>query len=97
MNLRKAARGRECQIRIPNHCLRDTETVVLCHVRFPGITGMGMKAPDIFGSYGCFACHQICDGQRKSEFTFEQRRLFLLEGMLRTQTILLNEGKLAVA
>jgi hypothetical protein len=39
---------------------------------------------------------QIVDGQRNSEFTFEERRLFLLEGMVRTQAILLSEGRIKV-
>ncbi len=92
--LRKLAKGRECQIRVPGCCLPGNETVVGCHVRMAGVSGIGMKADDLFIAYGCYACHQIVDGQRKSEFTFEQRRLFLLEGMVRTQYLLLREGKL---
>jgi hypothetical protein len=94
--LTKQARGRECQIRIPLHCLGTTETVVACHIRMIGISGIGMKAPSIFCSWGCQICHQIVDGQRNSEFTFEERRLFLLEGMVRTQAILLSEGRIKV-
>jgi hypothetical protein len=93
-NLRKEARGRDCQIRVPNHCLCTNETVVGCHIRMSGITGFGIKAPDFFIAFGCYACHQIVDGQRNSEFTPNERRLFLLEGMARTQAILLREGKI---
>jgi hypothetical protein len=96
MNLRKLAKGRDCTIRIPGHCLNDNDTVVLCHIRMAGVTGMHLKSNDIHGAYGCFACHQIVDGQRNSEFTFEERRLFLLEGMVRTQAILLSEGRIKV-
>jgi hypothetical protein len=96
-SLRKLAKGRECEIRIPNHCLRSNETVVLCHLRIAGLSGIGMKAPDLFGAYGCHRCHAICDGQINSEFTYEERRLFLLEGMVRTQAILLREGKIGVS
>lgn len=92
----KLARGRPCQIRVPAHCLGGTETTVACHVRMIGISGMGIKAPSLFCAWGCFACHQIVDGQRKSEFSYEERRLMLLEGMLRTQDILLREGKLSI-
>jgi hypothetical protein len=92
VNLRKLAKGRECQIRIPLHCLRTNETVVGCHVRMIGLSGMGMKSDDLFIAHGCFMCHAICDGQRNSEFTADERRLFLLEGMVRTQAILLREG-----
>ncbi len=94
INLRQQARGRECQIRVPNHCLRTNETVVGCHVRMAGITGIGMKADDLFIAHGCYACHQIVDGQRNSEFSFEERRLMLLEGVIRTQAPLVSEGKI---
>lgn len=93
--LRSEARGRDCEIRVPGHCLPGNETVVGCHVRMTGISGMGLKSPDFLIAYGCFACHQVVDGQRKSEYTYEQRRLMLLEGMARTQVILWNEGKLS--
>jgi hypothetical protein len=93
--LRSEAQGRNCEIRVPGHCLPGNETVVGCHVRMIGVSGIGMKAPDFLIAYGCFACHQIVDGQRKSEFTAEQRRLMLLEGMVRTQVILYQEGKLS--
>jgi hypothetical protein len=96
VNLRKQARGRECQIRVPNHCLRTTETVVGCHLRMAGLTGFGLKADDLFISWGCYACHQIVDGQRNSEFSHDERRLMLLEGVIRTQAILLNEGKINI-
>lgn len=94
--LTKSARDRECTIRVPDHCLRTTETVVACHVRMSGISGYGIKAPDLFIAFGCFACHQIVDGQRNSEFSADERRLMLLEGMVRTQAILLSEGLILI-
>lgn len=93
-NLRDQARGRDCTIRVPGHCCGNPETVVGCHVRMAGVSGMGMKSPDIFIAFGCFPCHQVVDGQRKSEFSYEQRRLMLLEAMVRTQAILWREGKI---
>ena len=92
--LTKLARGRECQIRVPQHCLHTTETVVACHVRMIGISGYGIKAPSLFCAWGCYQCHAIVDGQKNSEYTADERRLMLLEGMVRTQAILLKEGKL---
>jgi hypothetical protein len=94
MNLRKQAKGRECLIRVPNHCLRGNETVVGCHVRMSGISGFGLKAPDLFIAWGCHACHDIVDGRRNSTFTYDERRLMLLEGMLRTQDVLVREWKI---
>ena len=32
-DLRKAARGRECQVRIPGVCNGNSETSVLAHIR----------------------------------------------------------------
>jgi hypothetical protein len=90
----KSAKGRECQIRIPNQCLGSTETVVLCHLRMTGISGFGIKAPSQLATFGCFRCHQIVDGQRNSTYTADERRLFLLEGMARTQAIWIREGLL---
>lgn len=40
-NLRKEARGRECQIRIPGVCNGNPETVVLTHYRLAGTCGNG--------------------------------------------------------
>lgn len=81
-------------IRVPGFCRGDTESTVLCHVRMIGISGMGLKAPDVLGAHGCAECHAVVDGQRKSEYTKDQRRLMLLEGMVRTQYWLISEGYL---
>ena len=101
MNLRKEAKGRECQIRIPGVCNGNSETVVLCHLnnkRLFGV-GTGQKVPDMFGAHGCSACHEVVDVDLrfhdgngwKDE---EQTRLLFYEGVFRTQNILLKEGKL---
>ena len=66
-DLRKLARGRECQVRLPG-CTNDTETVVLAHVRIAGISGMGHKAPDLLGSWCCYRCHMIVDRQTLTDF-----------------------------
>ncbi|MGV3346389.1 nuclease domain-containing protein, partial [Enterobacteriaceae bacterium LUAb1] len=36
-NLRKEAKGRECQVRIPGICNGNSETVVLAHLRMAGV------------------------------------------------------------
>jgi hypothetical protein len=91
-NLRKEARGRDCQIRIPGICNRRPETTVGCHYRLG--TGMGQKPHDLHIAWGCASCHACCDGQMKSTYTREQLRLFLAEAVLRTQAVLIREGKL---
>jgi hypothetical protein len=59
-------------------CNFDCTTTVLCHVRIVGVSGMGMKAPDLLGAYGCSACHAYVDSNQPNA------RLYLLEGMART-------------
>ena len=92
--LRKSAKGRECQIRTPV-CSGNPETVVLCHLRMSGISGFGLKAPDALASFGCQRCHDYVDGRAfMSESSATERRLYLLEGMARTQAIWIKEGLL---
>ena len=101
INLRKEARGRECQIRIPGVCNGNSETVVLCHLnnkRLFGV-GTGQKVPDMFGAWGCSACHDVVDGRRKWTYkdtwiSEDEIRFTFYEGVFRTMNILLNEGKL---
>ncbi|HFR8650170.1 TPA: nuclease domain-containing protein [Escherichia coli] len=38
-DLRKAARGRECQVRIPGVCNGNPDTSVLAHIRLPVVRG----------------------------------------------------------
>jgi len=101
MNLRKQAKGRQCQIRIPGVCNGNNETVVLCHLnnkRLFGV-GTGQKVPDIFGAWGCSACHNWCDGRTSSplcrENVIEAQKLHY-EGCLRTMNILLKENKIII-
>jgi hypothetical protein len=94
MNLRKLAEGRDCQIRVPMVCCGHTETVVLCHVRMIGISGFNLKANDALAAWGCQPCHDYVDGRAKATHTYEERRAMLLEGMARTQYILISEGKI---
>jgi hypothetical protein len=94
-NLTKQAKGKQCFIRVNGYCNFNPETTVACHARLIGISGMGMKAPDLFIAFGCSACHDVVDGRdhrANKEFTVEQRRLMLLEGVLRTQAWFILEG-----
>jgi hypothetical protein len=92
VDLRKLAKGQPCMIRVPIVCCGNLETTVGCHVRLTGISGAGYKADDLFIAFGCFACHAVVDGQQKSEYDYATRRLMLLEGMLRTQVWLMEQG-----
>ncbi len=42
-DLRKAARGRECQVRIPGVCNGNPETTVLAHIPLLDCAGPGLS------------------------------------------------------
>ena len=90
----KAARGRDCQIRIPGVCNGDPETTVLAHYRMAGTNGMGMKPNDLQGAWACSDCHNCCDSRTMTVqgFTREQIRTYHAEGVFRTIDALVREG-----
>ena len=99
MNLRNEAKGRECQIRIPGVCNKDRDTVVLCHLHKPSVSGgIGLKANDILGAHGCSACHDVVDGRNLSNdkhgFTRDEIETGFCYSIFKTQVILLKEGKI---
>ena len=94
MNLRKEAKGRGCMVRIPGVCNHNSETVVLAHVRLTGVSGMGMKAPDILGAWACSSCHDAVDRRNHTDLDRDYVRLLHLEGMARTIAQLEKEGLL---
>lgn len=62
--IRRAARGQDCTVEILGVCNRDPSTVVLCHSnRLADGKGMGLKAPDTAGCFGCSSCHDVLDGR----------------------------------
>lgn len=93
MSLRKEAKGRGCTVRIPNVCNFNSETVVLAHIRLAGVSGMGMKSPDLLGAWACSACHDEIDGRtHKSGLSRDELRLAHYDGMARTIVQLEKEG-----
>jgi hypothetical protein len=61
--IRASARGEDCTLRFPGVCNENPETTVWCHSnRVADGKGMGIKAPDEQGCYGCSACHAFLDG-----------------------------------
>ena len=94
-NLCKAARGRECQVRIPGVCNGNPETSVLAHYRLAGTCGTGCKPDDTQGAIACSACHDLIDGRKKTtDYTRDELRLMHAEGVLRTLAIWKQEGLL---
>lgn len=63
MNLRKFAKGKDCQLRLLGICNFDPETTVLAHVRRGGVAGIGQKPPDVVGIHACSTCHDAMDGR----------------------------------
>lgn len=88
MNLKKKAKDRECMIRIPGCCNRNPYTTVLAHLNG---AGMGMKHHDLHGAWACSNCHDAVDGRRKVNFSPDELKLMHLEGVIRTQQVLINE------
>lgn len=92
-NLRKAARGRECTVRIPGHCNGNPETSVLAHYRLAGTCGTGCKPDDTQAAIACNGCHDVIDGRTKTtDFTYDELRLMHAEGVMRTLEIWRKEG-----
>ncbi|EJA5988482.1 DUF1364 domain-containing protein [Salmonella enterica] len=92
-NLRKAARGHECQVRIPCYCNHNSETTVLAHYRLAGTCGTATKPDDMQAAIACSVCHDLIDGRVKtSDYTKEELRLMHAEGVFRTQEIWRKEG-----
>jgi len=84
MNLRKFAEGKECQLRAYGVCNRNSETVVLAHVRKGNVAGMGQKPPDSCAILCCSSCHDLIDGRLKTEYSMIQIESMMLHGLVRT-------------
>ncbi|MBL5898554.1 DUF1364 domain-containing protein [Lelliottia amnigena] len=93
VNLRKEARDRECQVRIPGYCNGNPETSVLAHYRMAGTCGKGCKPDDQQAAIACSGCHDVIDGRNNTnDYTHDELRLMHAEGVLRTQEIWRREG-----
>jgi hypothetical protein len=73
-------------------CNHNSETVVLAHIRMPGISGIGLKADDALGAWACSACHDAIDRRAHTDLDRDYVRLAHLEGMVRTIAQLRAEG-----
>lgn len=58
---RKAARGQNCTLRIPEVCNYDTDTTVLAHLRMFGWGAASSKPSDFLGVFACSDCHDALD------------------------------------
>lgn len=104
-NLRKLAMGRECTVQIFNICNHNPETTVLAHLNGGGT---GTKHHDILGCWACSDCHQWLDGGYVTKGNYndelgcfvpatrKRRDYEHWRAIIRTQEILLKEGKISV-
>ncbi|OPB16720.1 hypothetical protein BFW91_01145 [Pseudomonas fluorescens] len=92
----KAARGRDCQVRLPG-CPNDTDTTVLAHYRLAGTCGMGIKPNNLQGAWACDFCHSCIDGRIKHPLGMgrDEMRIYHAEGVMRTIDVLVSEGVVA--
>lgn len=89
-DLRKAAQGNPCMVR-STLCNFDPHTTVLAHYRSIGISGLGIKAPDLIGAWACSSCHDLIDGRcHVANLTKDDVRLLHLQGVVRTQAELIR-------
>jgi len=94
MNLRNAARGRECQVRLVGICNGNPDTTVLAHYRMSGLNGVAMKPPDLIAAYACSSCHDAIDRRAHVDLDRDFVRLAHAEGCFRTIAILIGENSL---
>ena len=94
MNLRREAKGRDCQVRLPGICNHNPETTVLAHYRLIGLAGMSIKGDDLAcGAWACSACHDAIDRRANMDLERDYVRLAHAEGVIRTIAALRAEGK----
>lgn len=93
IDLRKLAKGKDCQVRIVGVCNFDPTTTVLAHIRRGGTSGVGMKPPDLCGVWACSSCHDYIDGRRWTNYA--EVWADVLDGLCRTLAELSRETTIA--
>lgn len=96
MNLREAARGKQCTIRLPGHCSWNPEKTMLCHLRLPGVAGVAFKPDDLLAVIGCHNCHQVIDGHQRTDLPRDVIDRAVLEALGRTLLVFKREGLIEV-
>lgn len=87
------AKGQNCTLRLPGICNGNPETVVFCHLNSGAAgKGMGIKAHDSLGFFGCSDCHAAYDQQRgRAELAIE-----VLDAVCETHVLLVRAGLIVV-
>jgi len=93
--IRQSARGEDCTINLPGVCNYNPETVCWCHSnRSEHGKGMGLKAKDEHGAYGCYDCHMVYDRQRKrpEHLSLDNVEEAFTMAMMKSRQILKDKG-----
>lgn len=85
-NLRREAIDRMCQLNLEG-C--KGAPCCLAHWRQSGISGMGMKSPDLLGAWLCDSCHEKVD---RTERGNPETQLLFAKAVFKTQAQLIKEG-----
>ena len=87
------AKGQNCTLRLPGICNGNPDTVVFCHLNTGAAgKGMGIKAHDSLGFFGCSACHAAYDQQRgRAELALE-----VLDAVCETHVLLVKAGLIVI-
>lgn len=92
----QSAKGENCTLQIVGVCNGDPETVVFCH--FPDEShGMGIKADDISGGYGCSECHAVIDRRRALALSRQEFDWYMRRSQTRTLRRLIEKGVIKIA
>jgi hypothetical protein len=78
-------RGQPCYIRLPEICNSTPENSSPAHLRLIGVSGMGLKAPDIFVCPACPNCHDAVDRRRYIELDRDYAQLAHYQAVMRWQ------------
>jgi len=88
------AKGQPCTARFPGICNGNPETTVFCHLNGAAFgKGMGQKAHDVLGFFGCSACHAAYDlGHGTKGWLAGDMHKLVLEAVCSTWVVLITDG-----
>lgn len=90
-----SAAGERCTILLPGVCNGNPATTVWCHSnKLTHGKGVGKKSHEIFGAYGCSACHDVYDRRkpRPKGMTLTEVHEYFQIGHDNSLTILIRKG-----
>jgi hypothetical protein len=88
------AKGQPCSARFPGICNGNPETTVFCHLNGAAFgKGMGVKAHDVLGFFGCSDCHMAYDlGHGTKDWLAGDMHKLVLEAVCTTWIVLIRDG-----